>query len=273
MPGRFFKRLLGANALGDRSSAAPLPALPKADDVHRRLADGRSVNWSEVVRLLDARILDGRTAMLADALQKLAEADPTGPLGPIVFAEVCVQNLEEVSPGHPMLSAARATIANYAEKFANALPPLREVGQIADVCPTCLAALKSRPQRKTKCPICGAAIYARTRPIDGAKVLLSESDLLALEEDWVTDYKVKQRQPRPVDPKWAERIAAARSSGPHADPAVEAAAQRVFAAIRATSQNEAPRDAKDRLLSDFADVQFREQVDIRVWQLQVQSMG
>jgi hypothetical protein len=104
-------------------------------------------------------------------------------------------------------------------------------------------------------------------------VLLSESELIALEEDWVTDYKLKQRQPRPVNSIWARRIAAARSSGPHADPAVEAAAQQLFSAICAASQSEAPRDARDRLLSAFADVQFREQVDIRLWQLQVQSMG
>jgi DNA-directed RNA polymerase subunit RPC12/RpoP len=273
MVGGFLKRLLGAKPLGDQRSAATSPVIPEADDVYSPLPDGRLVNWSEVSRLLDARILDGRTAMLADALQKLTQADPAGPLGPVVVAEKSVQNLEEVAPGHPMLSAARATIANYADKFANALPALREVGQIADVCPTCMAALKTRPQRKAKCPSCGTAIFARTRPIDGAKVLLSESDLIALEEDWVTDYKVKQRQPRPIDPVWAERIAVARSSGPHADPAVEAAAQRVFAAIRAASQSEAPHDAKERLLSDFVDVHFREQVDIRVWQLQVQSMG
>jgi DNA-directed RNA polymerase subunit RPC12/RpoP len=231
------------------------------------------VNFSEVLRRMDAATIERRAAMLSDAMRELKEADPTGPPGLLLVAQGCIRGLAGVSPQHPLLAPARAATSAFAERFGNALPPLRKLGQVADVCPTCMAALAKRPQRRTKCPHCGAFIFCRTRPIDGAHVLLKESDLAVLEEDWVTDYKMKQRQPRQIDPVWAERITAARSSGPHADPAVEAAAQRVFAAIRAANQTEAPRDAKDRLLSEFVDVQFREQVDIRVWQLQVQSMG
>ena len=189
------------------------------------------------------------------------------------MAECLLRDLAEVSPKHPLLPTSREAVAAFAHRFSSALPTLRELGPVADVCPTCTAALTLRPNRKAKCPHCGASIFCRTRPFDGARVLLKESELMALEEDWTTDYKMKQRQPRQLDPVWAERIAVARSAGSHANPAVEAAAQRVFAAIRAVSQTEAPRDAKDGLLSDFVDVQFREQVDIRVWQLQVQSMG
>ena len=141
-----------------------------------------------------------------------------------------------------------------------------------NACGAKLDALRPAPVQDGKtCPHCGAFIFCRTRPLDGAQVLLKESELAALEEDWATDYKMKQRQPRQIDPVWAERIAAARLTGPHADATVEAAAQRIFAALQIASPTEAQRDAKDRLLRKITDPTFRDWVDRRVWQLQVQA--
>jgi hypothetical protein len=271
---RLLNRLFGATPRGDQPSPDPPPAVPAAGDEYWHLPDGRSVKISTLARLLDENLMNGCSESLREAQRALEVADPDEGNLPLLKAESAVRGVEAVAPDHPMLESARATIAAQAPRFApRPLPLLHAVGQLGDECPTCQAALAKRPQRKTKCPHCGAFIFCRTRPIDGAHVLLKESELAVVEEDWVTDYKMKQRQPRQIDPIWAERIAAARSTGPHADPAVEAAAQRAFAAIRAASQTEAPRDARDRLFSEFVDVQFREQVEIRVWQLQVQSMG
>jgi len=47
-------------------------------------------------------------------------------------------------------------------------------------CPTCQGELAKRPERKSRCPHCGAAIYVRSVP-DGGRVLLKEADLPALE--------------------------------------------------------------------------------------------
>lgn len=270
---RLLNWLFGATPRGVRPSPARAQPAPATGDEYCQLPDGRSVNVSLALHQMEAQTIERRASRLSDAVHALTQADPTGLRGPLVLAECLIRDLAEVSPQHPLLPTSREAVAAFADRFDSALPPLRELGQVADVCPTCAAALTLRPNRKAKCPHCGAFIFCRTRPFDGAHVLLKASELAALEEDWATDYKMKQRQPRQLDPVWEERIAVARSAGPHANPAVEAAAQRVFAAIRAASQTEAPRDARDRLLSDFVDVQFREQVDIRVWQLQVQSMG
>ena len=270
---RLLNWLFGSTSRGVQPSPARPQPVPATGDEYYQLPGERSVNLSLALRQMAAQTIEQRASRLSDAVNALTQADPTCPRGPLASAECSLRDLAEVAPQHPLLPTSREAIAAFADRFSGALPPLRELGQVADVCLTCAVALTLRPKRKAKCPYCGAFISCRTRPFDGARVLLKESELVALEEDWTTDYKMKQRQPRQIDPVWAERTAVALSSAPHADPAVKAAAQRVLAAIRAASQSEAPRDAKDRLLSDFVDVQFRKQVDVRVWQLQVQSLG
>jgi len=91
------------------------------------------------------------------------------------------------------------------------LPPAaREftlIGVEQCACPTCGVVLEKRPQRKTMCPHCRAAIYARTRPIDEAKVLLREDQLQQLEREWSLDYRLKYVT---QDPREIERVTAAQ---------------------------------------------------------------
>ena len=148
-----------------------------------------------------------------------------------------------------------------------------DVGRLDNLCPHCMVELAKRPQRKAKCPGCGQPIYARTRPLDGQKVLLRESDLATLEKDWDLDYKIKASQPRPLDPVWAERFARAHATEVDPDPEVERAARAAFEEVnQLIRQGAAPRDAKDRVLTRFSG-EFLNKVDIRLWQLQARSIG
>jgi DNA-directed RNA polymerase subunit RPC12/RpoP len=135
--------------------------------------------------------MDRCSESLREAERALEVADPDEGNLALLKAESIVRGVEAVAPNHPMLELARAAIAAQAPRLIpRPLPPLRALGQSGDECPTCRAALAERPQRKAKCPHCGAFVFCRTRPIDGAQVLLKESELAALEEDWVTDYKM-----------------------------------------------------------------------------------
>jgi DNA-directed RNA polymerase subunit RPC12/RpoP len=230
-------------------------------------------NLERGLRRLDALILANREDRLRTALQDLRIADPAGNRGPLVLVEVGIRDLEEVSPENALLAQARGAAAAFAERFESALPPLREIGEVGDTCPTCAAALARRPQRKAKCPHCSAFIFCRTRPLDGAQVLLNEAEARDLEKDWAVDYQMKQRQPRPVDPVWAARLAEAAAAGPDLDPAVEAAAQRVAAEVVRASPGSAPRDTRDRQLALIADAEFRARVDRRSWQILVQGIS
>lgn len=59
-----------------------------------------------------------------------------------------------------------------------------DIGRLDDVCPTCGVALARRPGRKINCPDCGMAIHCRTRPLDGAKVLVNAAEAARLEQQW-----------------------------------------------------------------------------------------
>lgn len=103
-------------------------------------------------------------------------------------------------------------------------------------------------------------------------VLLKDADLPLLNEDWLIDYKIKQRRPRQPSPEWQRRIEEAMTAGPRSDPTVEREAQRVFAAqLKACAAGEAPRTALDALLATVS-TERREAVEHRVWQLQIQSL-
>jgi uncharacterized Zn finger protein (UPF0148 family) len=54
------------------------------------------------------------------------------------------------------------------------------------VCPYCEEPLPKRPKRKTICPHCGNAIYVRVRPLDRARVLLTEAQTRQVENEWTT---------------------------------------------------------------------------------------
>jgi len=59
-----------------------------------------------------------------------------------------------------------------------------DVGNIDAVCPYCNNMLDKKPGRKKKCPSCDNFIYARTRPKDGKKVLVTKDQTEVIEEQW-----------------------------------------------------------------------------------------
>lgn len=63
-------------------------------------------------------------------------------------------------------------------------PELKEIGIVDAVCPYCSCILEKKPGRKKKCPECGNFIYVRTRPLDREKILITEQQILEVEEQW-----------------------------------------------------------------------------------------
>ncbi len=62
-------------------------------------------------------------------------------------------------------------------------------------CPYCQNALKKIPGAKTKCSQCGRFIYVRTRPEDGARVLVTEADAHRINEAWESTIREGVREP------------------------------------------------------------------------------
>jgi len=64
------------------------------------------------------------------------------------------------------------------------------VGNTVAICPYCCKALDKMPSRKTKCINCNKYYFARTRPSDRKKVVLSEEEAKIIEEQWIVQRKV-----------------------------------------------------------------------------------
>lgn len=73
---------------------------------------------------------------------------------------------------------------------------LTDIGITGDECPYCGQPLSKRPSKKAKSPCCGKPIFVRTRPSDNRSVLLREDQLPAMEEQWATDYEIKEKMRR-----------------------------------------------------------------------------
>ncbi len=147
------------------------------------------------------------------------------------------------------------------------------IGMLDAVCPSCGACLEKRPKRKTRCPHCGEFIFSRKRPIDEKIVLLNAAQAEVIERDWALDYKIKSSQPRPVDPIWAERIAVALRTRFDPDPVVERLSREKFAEMQVLiRQGIAPRDARDKVLPPQGRGELQDRIDIRLWQLECQSV-
>lgn len=58
------------------------------------------------------------------------------------------------------------------------------IGQTAPECPYCSFRFPKMPQRKTACPSCKNPVFSRTRPFDNSKVLLRDTELEAIGEQW-----------------------------------------------------------------------------------------
>jgi len=61
---------------------------------------------------------------------------------------------------------------------------LKMVGNVDPICPHCNKGLEKKPGRKKKCPHCGQFIYVRTRPSDGKRVLVTETQAEEIAEQW-----------------------------------------------------------------------------------------
>ena len=58
------------------------------------------------------------------------------------------------------------------------------VGNVEAMCPYCNYVLEKKPGRKKKCPGCNNYIYVRTSPKTGEKILITESQIDTIEEQW-----------------------------------------------------------------------------------------
>jgi hypothetical protein len=63
-------------------------------------------------------------------------------------------------------------------------PKLTYIGTTGSVCPFCEHALKTMPEQSQKCPHCGEYVYVRSRPIDERKILVTESQIQIVDEQW-----------------------------------------------------------------------------------------
>jgi SPP1 gp7 family putative phage head morphogenesis protein len=74
--------------------------------------------------------------------------------------------------------------------IVSAAPPNKEpsqltaIGNVDAICPYCGKLLEKMPGRKKKCPHCGNFIHVRTRPLDNQKVLVTEKQMEAINEQW-----------------------------------------------------------------------------------------
>lgn len=70
---------------------------------------------------------------------------------------------------------------------------MKDIGNVADVCPYCLERLSKRPQRKSKCINCGKYIFVRTRPTDRKRVLVTEEQAKEIEAQWSEIQDIPQK--------------------------------------------------------------------------------
>lgn len=64
------------------------------------------------------------------------------------------------------------------------IPNSKTIGELGAYCPYCRKKLEKKPSRKKKCPHCENYIYSRTRPFDREKILITESQIDQIEEQW-----------------------------------------------------------------------------------------
>lgn len=61
---------------------------------------------------------------------------------------------------------------------------MEDIGLTEKKCPYCGVSLSKFPGRKTKCKGCQNYIYVRTRPSDDQKILVTENEIIRVEELW-----------------------------------------------------------------------------------------
>lgn len=211
-------------------------------------------------------------ALLTSLLDDLANPTQGPQQAKERLVESRIENLKYWAPKHPLIDEARAAVKasknGTLEMKKFSLPTLKKIGSTQQQCPYCDTALAKFPARAAKCKKCGNTYHSKKRPIDGLKVILKESEVAALEEEWMKDYKIKESIPKVISPKWQAIIDLALATESSDDPEVEEEAHRVFLE---SSLNDELLDAKVKRVIPDGDKQFLEKVENRVWQLQVRS--
>ena len=65
---------------------------------------------------------------------------------------------------------------------------------IKPVCPSCGAALKKVPQRKTKCPSCGGFIFVKYSPSNPQKRLVTQAEAEQIDAEWNAHHQAQAIQ-------------------------------------------------------------------------------
>ena len=79
-----------------------------------------------------------------------------------------------------------------------------KLGNIDSKCPNCDYVLDTKPTKKKKCPNCGNYIFVRTRPLDRQKVLVTESQISKIEEQWTAYYEQIENEQLESDPEFMD---------------------------------------------------------------------
>lgn len=82
-------------------------------------------------------------------------------------------------------------------------PKLRYIGVTSPTCPFCEQSLEKMPEQSQKCPHCGEYVYVRVRPIDERRILVTESQIQIVDEQWAiadgTYEELVARKHEPLD--------------------------------------------------------------------------
>lgn len=79
-------------------------------------------------------------------------------------------------------------------------PKLQRIGNTDPVCPFCDHKLAQMPRENEKCPNCGESLFVRKRPIDEKLIVVTESQIQVVEEQWsIADGSYEQVQTKRDD--------------------------------------------------------------------------
>lgn len=103
------------------------------------------------------------------------------------------------TPGKPkpipfgMVGAGLSKDAHHKAHLQPLPAPIEDL--VPPICPYCGNLLAKRPKQKTRCPHCNQVIFVKYTPTDPVKRLVTESQLLLVEQQWA-EYQVVKSQLR-----------------------------------------------------------------------------
>ncbi len=143
---------------------------------------------------------------------------------------------------------------------------LTAIGNIEAICPYCGNRLDRKPGRKKKCPHCDNFIHVRTRPLDNQKVLVTEKQMEAINEQWATTSPecilVEAQLP-------AVRTPPTKAASSQAAPMIQESSTRVQESVRDVIL-QTPEEITRYVVSRFARVSERTIADLSLEILRVQ---